>query len=438
MSNIIQALNEAKQKRAKVFNDQRALTENVRKESRAFNADEEAAYAKSEEDFNTYDAEVRRLEVELEREQRLALDQHAATGGNATTDEEEAAEGETRSQQKAREKEELRYGKAFRKYLRFGMEYLDKEERQVLRQRFDAGKDGKGEIRAAQTVTTTGGGYAIPQGFAGRVEEIMKYYGPMVDGGVTGELRTTAGNNIPYPTLDGTGTSGRLLAINTAVTETALTFGKVDLDAFKFSSDLITVPYELLEDEDVNLEAILDHQLGERLGRIMNTYFTTGTGSSQPNGVVTASALGKTTASATAFTRPEIIDLIHSVDRAYRMGPKAGIMMHDLVLAAIRKLSLGSGDATPLYQASTRVGEPDTIEGHRIFINNDMESSIATAKKIMLFGDFSKFLVRKVNGTRMFRLTERYADNDQVGFFGFMRADSDLIAANSIKHMITA
>lgn len=441
MSNIIQDIADAKQKRKKVHEDQRAITNTARKEQRALTADEETAYEKAESDFKIYDDEVRRLETLKEREERLALDQHEQReGGNHSPgdDEDEIREAETRAQTKARQKEEQRYDKAFRKYLRHGMESLEKEERQTLRQRFDDGRNGKGEVRAAQTVTTSGGGYAIPQGFAGRVEEIMKYFGPMVDGGVTGELRTTSGNNIPYPTLDGTGTSGRLLAINTAVTETALTFGKVDLDAYKFSSDLITVPYELLEDEDVNLESLLDHQLGERLGRIMNTYFTTGTGSSQPNGVVTASALGKTTASATAFTRPEIIDLIHSVDIAYRMNPKSGLMMNDLIFAAIRKLALGSGDATPLYQVSAIAGQSDKIEGMPVFINNDMSSAVTAGLKIMLCGDFSKFLVRKVNGTRMFRLTERYADSDQVGFFGFMRADSDLIASGAIKHMITA
>ncbi|MFQ5518293.1 MAG: phage major capsid protein, partial [Acidimicrobiia bacterium] len=48
--------------------------------------------------------------------------------------------------------------------------------------------------------------------------------------------------------------------------------------------------------------------LGERLGRIQSSQFTTGTGSSQPHGVVTASTLGKTAASATAITGDEILD----------------------------------------------------------------------------------------------------------------------------------
>lgn len=435
---FIQLITEAKQKRAKVLKDQSDILAKARTEARAFNADEEAAYAKAETDFTAYEEEVRRLETLHEREQRLALEQHEQRGGGrAPGDDEVDEEAEERNAAAAKARAEKRYGKAFEKYLRQGLQGLTKEERDLLNGRFDDGKGGKGEIRA-QTVTTSGGGYAIPQGFAGRVEQIMKYYGPMIDGSVTGTLNTTGGNTIPYPTLNGTGTSGRLLAINTQVTTTDLTFGSTSFDAFKFSSDAILVPNELLEDEDVGLEGVIDYQLAERLGRIMNTYFTTGTGSSQPNGVVTASAAGKVAASATAFTRAEIIDLIHSVDRAYRMGPKVGLMMHDTVLAAIRKLALGTGDATPLYQISARAGEPDRVEGHQIFVNNDMASTLAIDAKVMLFGDFSKFIVRKAGGIRMFRLVERYADYDQVGFFAFQRADSDLIASGAIKHLAMA
>jgi HK97 family phage major capsid protein len=147
--------------------------------------------------------------------------------------------------------------------------------------------------------------------------------------------------------------------------------------------------------------------------------------------------LGKTAASATAITAAELLDLIHSVDRAYRVGPKVGFMLNDLTLAAIKKLTLGASDATPLWVPSVRDGEPDTIWGHQYWVNNDIDT-IATGKKTILFGDFSKYLVRKVAGMRMLRMEERYGDFDQIGFVAFMRVDGDLIAAGSIKHLIQA
>lgn len=419
MENLIQQINEAKQKRAKVLKDQKDILKAARSESRQPNEEENKKYDKAERDFEDYDKEVRRLETIQKREQQLAMEQHEEKRG------EETPKGEQRSDENKPE-----YGATFQKYLRYGTKEMSKEERSLLKSRFEA------ESRS-QTVTTTGGGYAIPEGFAGTIEKIMSYYGPMVDGGVVRIMDTSSGNDLPYPTINDTSNKGRLLAINTAVTKTNMTFGQTVFNAYKYSSDSVLVPVELLEDEAVNLESVIGEILGERLGRIMNEHLTTGTGSSQPNGVVTASAAGKTAASATFITRDEIIDLIHSVDRAYRTGPNVGLMFHDSTLAAIKKLSIGSADDRPLWQASIREGEPDRLEGFQYWINNDM-AEIATGNKTILFGDFSKYIFRRVANMRMRRLTERYADNDQVGFFGFMRMDGDLIASGAIKHLVQA
>jgi HK97 family phage major capsid protein len=92
------------------------------------------------------------------------------------------------------------------------------------------------------------------------------------------------------------------------------------------------------------MESLLADLLGERLGRLANTQLTTGTGTSAPNGIITASSLGKTAASSTAVTSDELIDLIHSVDPAYRQSPKVAFMFNDLTLAAIRKLKDGQNN----------------------------------------------------------------------------------------------
>ena len=428
MADLIQRITEQKQKRAKVIADQKAILAVAQTEGRSVNTEEDARYNAFDADFLALDTEVRRLEELKGREERTALSQHESTStgdpdsiGNFQTDTTEAAE--------------KRYGKSFEKYLRHGIANLTKEERADVQRHFAPDKDGE---QRTQTVTTSGGGFTIPTGFAGRVEQAMLYYGPMFDPSVCGSLNTKSGNPLNYPTLDGTATKGRKLAINTAVTTTALTFGQVTFDAYKYSSDIILVPVELLEDEEVNLEMVIGDQLGQRLGRIANEQLTIGDGSGDPNGVVTASAAGITAGAVDVFTRDEILGLLHSVDRAYRQGPKVGFMFHDNVLLAIKKMTIGSGDDRPLWQPSIRESEPDRIEGHRYWVNNDMASTVATGAKVMLFGDFSRYLVRRVSTLRMLRLNERYADADQVGFVGFMRLDGDLIAANSIKRLTMA
>ena len=120
------------------------------------------------------------------------------------------------------------------------------------------------------------------------------------------------------------------------------TFGQKTLNAYGFNTEWVRWSAELNADSVFNMESLLGRLLGERMGRIANAKLTTGSGSSDVEGIVTNSAAGVTAASATAVTADEIIDLVHSVDPAYRQSPNAAIMMNDSTLKAIRKLKDGN------------------------------------------------------------------------------------------------
>jgi len=294
------------------------------------------------------------------------------------------------------------------------------------------------EEARALTVTTTGGGYTVPEGFVQNLESALLHFGGMRE--AADILRTSSGNDLPWPTANDTGNSGALLGINTQdATDTDPAFGVVTFGAYKYTSKIVLVPYELLEDSAFDMASYLGRALGERLGRAQNTACTTGTGSSQPNGIVTASTAGKTAASATAITVDELMDLEHSVDIAYRNMPGARWMMNDAVLKYIRQLK--DGQSNYLWQAgNVSAGTPDMLLGKPYIVNNDMASTIEASAKTVLFGDLSKYKIREVNGIRMKRLVERYADYDQEGFVALMRFDADLLDAgtNPVKHLIQA
>src|SRR5207302_1647133 len=115
-------------------------------------------------------------------------------------------------------------------------------------------------------------------------------------------------------------------------------FGQKSLGAYAYATPWVRVSKELADDSVLAMEALMADLLGEDLGRKANALLTTGTGSGQQQGIVVGSTTGKTAASTTVFTADEIIDLIHAVDPAYRAGPRVSFMLHDTVLAAIRKL----------------------------------------------------------------------------------------------------
>lgn len=290
------------------------------------------------------------------------------------------------------------------------------------------------ETRAALTgaqSTTTTGGYTVADAMMQGLEESMLAFGGMRQ--VATILRTATGGPLPIPTTNDTANKGRLLSENTAATETEMTFGQLVLDAYKYSSDYVLASVEFLQDSSINVGDFLGRALGTRIARLQNDHFTTGTGSSQPNGVVTAAGNSSVTFSGTAtVTYDNIVDLIHSVDPSYRTNGR--FMFHDGALKMLKKVKVlqYSGDTTgvPLWQPSLVAGQPDLIHGYPYIVNQSMTTP-ATGVKSILFGDFSKYIIRDVRDVILLRLDERYAEQHSVAFLAFARADGDLLDAGT-------
>jgi len=279
----------------------------------------------------------------------------------------------------------------------------------------------------AQTVTTTAGGYIIAPDFSARLEKSMLWYGSMLQ--EADVFDTATGVAMNWPTYDDTSNTGAILAINTGVSNQDITFGQVTFNSYKYSSKQILVPVELMQDSAFDINNLVADVLGERLGRILNTHFTTGDASSKPNGIVTAAGTGKTgaTGQTGSVIFDDIVDLVYSVDKAYRIGAK--FMMNDASIKILRKLKDGNG--LPIWTAGgATAGEPDTLLGYPVVPNNDMATMAANAKSI-LFGQIKKYKVRRVKDITLLRLNERYADAHQVGFLAFARFDGQLLDAGA-------
>lgn len=330
----------------------------------------------------------------------------------------------------ARDKAEERVANAaFTSYLRFGMGGLSPEQRSVMAKRSAAANP---ETRAL-TETTTGGGFLIPQDFYRKLTEAYKFYGGMRNAGAT-ILQTSTGATMPFPSVNDTGNSGARLAINTQETELDMAFGSVSLGAFTYSSKIVTVPLQLVQDSAFDLDSYLAKALGVRIGRTTNNEFTVGTGVAMPRGVVIDATLGKTGANGqtTTVIYDDLVDLEHAVDPAYR--PQSRWMLHDSSLKVIKKLKDTAG--RPLWRSSLEgigvsvASNPDTINGYPYVVNNDMAVMAVSAKSI-LFGDFSNYIIRDVLGVQILRMTERFADFLQVGYLAFARADGALVDAGT-------
>src|SRR5690606_38159205 len=158
-----------------------------------------------------------------------------------------------------------------------------------------------------------------------------------------------------------------------------------------------------------------------------------------------AAAHGNNTADDDAISAEDWVNLVHEIDPGYRNRPGTRFMFHDSVLRELKKLSVSSSDIRPIWLPSFRDSEPPTVLGYRYTINQDMATWVDAAnsndnKKIALFGDFHKYIIRQVAGMRIVRLNERFGDTDEVGFVVFARFDGDLLDAGThpVKYMRVA
>jgi HK97 family phage major capsid protein len=361
--------------------------------------------------FDAGAREVEAIDAEITREQRvLSLEAEARVPSLGRDDQ--------RAERDARNLD----GKAiFNRWLRAGDNGLSAEQ--------------VAHIRNTMSTTTNGeGGHTVATEVATSVLEALKAFGGMRQAARV--IRTAGGSPMNFPTSDGTSEVGEILAENATATNQDPTFGVKSLPVYKYSSKDVAVPIELLQDSSVDIEAFVNQRIATRLARITNAHYTTGSGSSQPVGIAALPANGgatgtqAATGNATSFNYDSIINLIHSVDPAYRAMPCA-FMMNDTLLREIRKLKDTTGRPifVPGFELDGLAATPGAgrLLGYPVVINQDVAVPAATAKS-MFFGAWEFYVVRDAMDLTYYRFTDSaYARKGQVGFLAMMRTGGNLI-----------
>jgi HK97 family phage major capsid protein len=276
--------------------------------------------------------------------------------------------------------------------------------------------------------TGSQGEFTVPTGFQKELETKMKAFGGMLQ--VARILNTSTGAPIQWPTADDTTNKGRWLAEAAAVTQTNATFGQITIGANLASTDQVLVSLQLLQDSAFDFQGLLSDEFGIRAGRLTNDAYTVGTGTTQPSGVIGAAgnsvnAVGDPQTGNTNDNSVGVDDLTNvqfAVDAAYRKN--GTYMFNDSTFQAIRKLKNSLGQ--PLWQVSLSQGVDDTLLGKPYVVNYSM-ASIGSGNKSVIFGDFSKYVIRNIGGITMFRFNEAFMSNHQIGFQAFLRTDGQCI-----------
>ncbi|MGH6842957.1 MAG: phage major capsid protein, partial [Methylocella sp.] len=174
---------------------------------------------------------------------------------------------------------------AFAKRLRTPGASFSPEEKRLL--------DG-GNARVLNIAEGTGaaGGFLVPSLVYPDLSDRLKFYSAVAS--VARVIETDGGGAIGAATTDDTANPATLLAEATLSPTVDFTFGQVTLNSYKFTSGIVPVSFEIAQDSGVDLASAILDLFGKRLGHGQNTFFTTGTGTAQPQGVVTGATLGFT------------------------------------------------------------------------------------------------------------------------------------------------
>lgn len=282
-------------------------------------------------------------------------------------------------------------------------------------------------FRNAMTSGSSPGTHLSDLDFLGPIEFSMLWFGPMLR--VCDIIRTSHGNTITWPTFDDTANTGAYINEATADTLQDPTTSNASFGAHKITSRFIKVATELHEDSEFNIAEVVGNALGERIGRKLNTEMTTGTsGAAKILGWQANAATGKTAAAVAAITADELLDLKFSVDAAYRELPGAGFQTRDATILAMKKLKDTAGQY--LWQPSLQAGTPDRFDGDVVLANNDVPA-MATGVKSVGYGAWSKYKLRQVREIRVVALSERWGDEDVIGYGAYIRADGKILDAGT-------
>lgn len=295
------------------------------------------------------------------------------------------------------------------------------------------GEPALAEYRAQSEGTNTAGGYTVPSGFRAKLVERMKAFGGIAEAAET--ITTSSGEALPYPTVDDTANVGEIVAEGgTFAAGADIVFGQRSLSAYRYAAGgagntALKVSVELLQDSAFDLRSKLADWLGTRIARLQAVHWATGTGSGQPQGLVTPITTSGTIGT---LAYADLLATVHFLDPAYRAG--ASWVMNDATLASVQGLVDTTGRPLLTDQGQNISGDPGgtRLLGYPVIIDQAMPSK-ATAAKFLAFGNVREaYVIRRVKDVTLAVLDQKYIENGQVGFMAWSRADGAVQNPNAI------
>lgn len=301
------------------------------------------------------------------------------------------------------------------------MENLENKVIEVKHEMTNAQKDEKAfinlikQIKNADTPITYGAnGAIIPTTIAKRiiskVEEICPIWTMAEHFNVKG--------NLSLPAEDDTNTN---LAMTYADEFTDAESGKVTFKAINLGEFLgrclCKISKSLINNSEFDIVSYVVDKIARKVSAFLEKELLVGTTGKIAG--LSGVTLNVTTASATAVTADELIDLQEEIIDAYQAN--AVFVMNRSTRKAIRKLKDSEGNYLLNRDLTAKWGY--TLLGKPVYTSDNM-SGLAAGKVAIYYGDFSGLAVKVSEEMNIQILTEKYAEQHAVGVLAFVGCDA--------------
>jgi HK97 family phage major capsid protein len=287
--------------------------------------------------------------------------------------------------------------------------------------------------RAAMSLTTANGGAMVPY--------ILDPSVMLTNSGVNNPVRqaarveTIAGSN-EWRGVTSAGVTAEWLAEGAEAADASPTFAQPAIPTFKGAAYLFG-SYEVLADS--GFASQVQMLIGDAKDRLEGTAFTTGNGTSAPQGFITGKvAAGSLVASATTdtFAVADVYNTQAGLAPRFR-NSRSAWMANVSIMNRIRQFDAGGGSS---LWAQLAAAAPADLLGQPIYETSDMDGTITALADnyVLAYGDWQQayIIVDRVG-------VEVYYDNlvlganrrptGQAGFFAFWRTGGEVVVPEAIS-----
>ena len=243
-------------------------------------------------------------------------------------------------------------------------------------------------------------------------------------------ITTNTGENILMPRLTAFGTAA-IISEAGAFTESDPTINSsITMSAYKFGN-LLQISDELIQDSAFDIERFVGQSLGTQIGQSIASYLVTGSGTAQPEGIMTNCTVGVTSSTAVAGVPSiaNVLSLYSSLPAQYRDG--SSFVMHPDTFAGIVALNDTTGRSLVLPDLTS--AQPLQMLGKPVYLDTNVATTATSAKSIF-FGNLAEYsAVRMVNSVQVVASPDFAFANGLVTLRSQLRLDAKVLNTDAAR-----